>query len=100
MCGGRDSSKRGGKDGRGGRSGGRSQTIINGVDISDTTRNFTVNEWTSLGWNGGWAYVFQCQERMNGRGSGIRGGDRDGGRKYGCGGAPHNVKKLTPRKLV
>ena len=50
---------------RGERSGGQSQTIINGVDVSYPTRNFIANKWTRLGWNGGWVYVSQAQERMN-----------------------------------
>ena len=57
----RDGARRGGRDIRGGRSVGRSQTMINFFDVMDMTRNFTAAEWTSLGWNDGWAYVDQAR---------------------------------------
>ena len=44
--------------------------MINGVDISDPTRNFTAGECTSLGWNGGQAYFAQAREQFNVRGNG------------------------------
>ena len=53
MHGGRDGDEGGGRDKRGGRSGGISQTVINGVDVLNPTRHFTANEWTRLGWNSG-----------------------------------------------
>ena len=69
--------------------------MINGVDVSDPTRNFTADGWTSLCWNGGWAYIAQVRERMKKRGHRGRGGERDGGREYGCGGSTHNVNELN-----
>ena len=47
--------------------------MINVVDLLDPNRNFTANERTSLGWNGGQTYVAQERGRMNGRGRGIQG---------------------------
>ena len=52
--------------------------MINGIDISNPTRNFTDQEWDALGPNGGRAIVQQMRDRVNGRGRG-RGG-RSGGR--------------------
>jgi hypothetical protein len=71
-----------GRDGGRGRGGGlQSRTVINGVDASNPTRSFTDQEWDSLGYDGGRAYVVQARERMNNRGGG-RG--QDGGRgRYG-----------------
>ena len=79
-----------GRGGRGGRFGGRGgggrgrSNMINGVDVSDPTRNFTTQEWNDLTWNGGIAYVMQARERMGreGRGRG-RGRGRDDGRGGG-----------------
>ena len=69
------------RDGGRGRGGGNHRTVINGVDVSNPTRSFTEQEWDSLGYDGGRAYVVQARERMNNRGGG-RG--RDGGRgRYG-----------------
>ena len=62
--------------------------MIKGHEISDPTRNFTANEWTSLGWNGGKAYVAQALECMGRRGRGGKCGGRDGGRRYRSGGSP------------
>ena len=57
MRGGRDGAGRSRQDRRGGRRGGQSKTVINGVDVLDPTHNFTANGWNSLGCNGGRAYV-------------------------------------------
>ena len=80
MCGGHYGAVRGGKYGIGGNRGGRSQTMINSVDVSYPNSNFTANEWNSLGWNGGWVYVSQVRDNMNGRGSRGLGGGHGGGR--------------------
>ena len=69
--------------------------MINGVDVSDLIRNFTANEQTSLGWNGGQAYVAQTWERMNRIWSGGRGGDCDGGREHGHRGVSHNFHEMN-----
>ena len=79
MRGGHDGAGRSGQDLRGGSSGGRSRTMINGVDVLDMTPNFTADEFTSLGWNGGREYVARARERMNGRGRGGRGRGHNGG---------------------
>ncbi len=58
----------------GGHSGGRGgggndrSNFINGIDVSDLTQNFTDEEWRKLAYNGGWLYVAQAREQMNGRG--------------------------------
>jgi hypothetical protein len=36
--------------------------FINGVDVSDPTRNFMDEEWRKLVYNGGWLYVAQAHE--------------------------------------
>ena len=65
--------------------------MINVVDVLDTTRNFTANERTSLGWNGGQEYVAPERGRMNLIGCGIQGGSHDSGRGYGFRYDPRNV---------
>ena len=57
---------RGGR-GRSGR-GGRASHIINGIDVSDPTRNFTAQEWEALGPNNGCTTVLQMRNRANGAG--------------------------------
>ena len=64
--------ERGGRGGRGGRGrgsgaqGGRgAATIINGIDVTDLTRNFQDPEWEALGYNGGRAYVMQARDQIN-----------------------------------
>ena len=47
--------------------------VINVVNVLDPTSNFTGNERTSLGWNGGQAYVAQEHGLMNGRRRGSQG---------------------------
>ena len=61
----------------------------------DPARKFTANEWNSLGWNGGRAYVANVRERMNVIGHGGRVQGRDGGREYRRGGGPCNVNELN-----
>jgi hypothetical protein len=54
--------------------------VINGIDVTDLNRNFTVQEWEALGPNNGRAIVLQMRECASGR------GNRDGrGRGRGCG---------------
>ena len=57
MRGSRDGEIRGGRDRRRGMSGGRSQMMINGVDVLDPTCYYTADEWTRLGWNYGRVYL-------------------------------------------
>ena len=98
MCGVRDSGGRDGQYGRGGRGIGRSQIIINGVDVLDQTLNFTADEWNILGWNGGRSHVSHEREQMNGRGHGGQCGVRYGVRGYGSGGGPRNVHEFNTNK--
>jgi hypothetical protein len=82
---------RGGRNGRGGRSSGRSngrggriggntaRINFNGIDATDPTRPFTSAEWDQLG-NAGRAYVNRERERLHGGG---RGNNRGGGRGDG-----------------
>jgi hypothetical protein len=68
----------------GGRSGGRDgnnrmRVVMNGVDVTDTSRNFTSDEWDKLRACGGHSYVAQRREYLCGRTHG-RGG------RGGCGG--------------
>jgi hypothetical protein len=60
-----------------GRGGNDRSNFINGIDVSDLTQNFMDEEWRKLVYNGGWLYVAQACEQMNGRGCG--GHDGSGG---------------------
>ena len=80
---------RGGRYGRGGRGGRDSndRVVINGVDVSDPTRNFTQDEWNPLGPTQN--YVIQRHMEIHGRGNRYqgqhaRGGGRDGQRNIGA----------------
>jgi hypothetical protein len=75
---------RGGR-GRGsaGRGRGNNPNIINGIDISDPTRNFTSQEWEALG--AGRALVTQMRNRANGQNNNNGGGGRGRGRGRGRG---------------
>ena len=78
---------RGCYSGRGGRrdSGrGSQRTEINGVDVTNPNRNFTADEWESLGVGGGRAYVMQRREALAGHGRFSDG--RGGGEARGTGG--------------
>jgi hypothetical protein len=89
---------RGGR-GRGGGYQGRGNhtNMINGVDISDPTRNFTSQEWDTLG--EGRAIVMQMRNRANGRGNNNQGTGRGRGRGRGRGGnrnaGTNNVSSVT-----
>jgi hypothetical protein len=80
--GGRGRFRRGGRSGeRGGRDNGRgrgrnsrSRVQINGIDVSDPTRNFTTDEWERLG--AARSYVTQQRSIANGRNSGGRNAGR------------------------
>lgn len=73
--------------GRGQNHGGRAHRVtMNGVDVSDVTRNYTSEEWDKLRQVGGQHYVYQRREFLNGRtGRGERGG-RGGSNRGGGGG--------------
>jgi hypothetical protein len=76
---------RGGRGGgRGGRGGGRGNQqqnthLMNGIDVSDPTRNFTAQEWETLG-PANRAILFEMRNRAQGRGAGGRGRGRGRGR--------------------
>ena len=62
---------------------------MNGVDVTDVTRNVTSDEWDKLHGCGGHTYVYQRRDYLSGRGG--RGGRSNrGGRRGGYGGRdPH-----------
>ena len=62
----------------GGRDGGRMKVVMNGVDVTDISRNFTSDEWEKLRACGGHTYVAQRREYLSGRNGGR--GDNRGGR--------------------
>ena len=57
--------------------GGRMRVHMNGVDVTDVTRNFTSDEWDKLRAVGGHTYVYQRRDFLSGNNSG-RGGRGDG----------------------
>jgi hypothetical protein len=82
---------RGGSGGRGG--GGKQKVIMNGVDVTDVSRNYTVDEWAKLKDVGGHTYVYSRRDFLNNRGSGRfdgRGGGRGGRGRGGSGRATDN----------
>jgi hypothetical protein len=95
--GGRGRGRFGNRSGRGGRgrSGpGRGKHTINGIDVTDPTRNFTAEEWEALGPNNGRALVMQMRERSNNRG-GWTGHGRGRGRGNNSTRAERNVNAVT-----
>ncbi len=62
----------------GGRDRGRMRVIMNGVDVTDISRNFTSDEWEKLRACGGHTYVAQRREYFSMRNGGR--GDARGGR--------------------
>jgi len=85
----------GGRFGRGTGRGGRGDrtTVINGVDVSDPTRQFNEQEWAALEHNGGRAHVVQARERMSHSGRGR--GRGDGGRGCGRGHQQRNASAVN-----
>ena len=72
---------RGSPGGRGGgRDGSRMGVNMNGVDVTDVSRNFTSDEWNKLKACGGHTYVYQRRDFLNGR-TGGREGREGRGRK-------------------
>jgi hypothetical protein len=62
------------------------RVTMNGVDVSDVTRNYTSDEWDKLRQVGGQHYVYQRREFLNGRtGRGER-GNCGGSNRGGSGG--------------
>ena len=82
---GRGRGRHGGRQGgRGNHTGGRMKANMNGVDVTDVTRNFTSEEWEKLKAVGGHTYVYQRRDFLSGRGG--RDGGRSGGRTNRGGG--------------
>lgn len=61
------------------------KVVMNGVDVTDVTRNFTSDEWDKLRAVGGHTYVYQRRDFLSGN-SGRGGRDNRGGRGGGRGG--------------
>jgi hypothetical protein len=71
---------RGRHGGRGGsNTGGRMKVVMNGVDVTDVTRNFTSDDWDKLRAVGGHTYVYQRRDYLSGN-AGRGGRDNRGGR--------------------
>ena len=75
----------------GGRDNNRMRVVMNGVDVTDISRNFTSDEWDKLRACGGHAYVTQRREYLSGGRHGGRSDNRGGrggrdGRGYNSGG--------------
>jgi hypothetical protein len=78
-----------GRNGGRGTSGGRQKVTMNGVDVTDVTRNFTADDWDKLRAVGGHTYVYQRREYLSGS---SRGRGRDGrGARGGRGGRGHQA---------
>jgi hypothetical protein len=73
---------RGRHGGRGGNTGGgnRMRVVMNGVDVTDVTRNFTSDDWDKLRACGGHTYVYQRRDFLNGNSGRGTGRDARGGR--------------------
>ncbi len=66
---------------------------MNGVDVTDVSRNYTVDKWAKLKDVGGHTYVYSRRDFLNNRGSGRfdgRGGGRGGRGRGGSGRATDN----------
>lgn len=75
---GRGRGRNSGGRGSGGRDNNRMRVVMNGVDVTDISRNFTSDEWEKLRACGGHTYVAQRREYLSGRHGGR--GDRSGAR--------------------
>ena len=65
------------------------KVVMNGVDVTDVTRNYTSDEWEKLKVCGGHTYVYQRRDFLNGRmhgREGRAGRNGRGGRGYAGGG--------------
>ena len=45
------------------------KVVMNGIDVTDVTRNFTSKDWDKLCTCGGHSYVYQHREYTSGRGN-------------------------------
>lgn len=88
---------RGGRGGNGRGNGSNSLHIINGIDVSDPSRNFTSQEWEALG-PANRAIVLEMRNRANSRNNnsgGGRGRGRGRGRGEGARNASATVSSVT-----
>jgi hypothetical protein len=95
---GRGRGRHGGRGGNAG-SGNRMRVVMNGVDVTDVTRNFTSDDWDKLRACGGHTYVYQRREFLNGTGG--RGGGRDNrGGRGGRGGRGSHAGRHNDRPAI
>lgn len=85
----------------GGREGNRNMRVhMNGVDVTDVSRNFTSDEWDKLRACGGHTYVNQRRDFLSGRSRGDRGGGRGrGGGRYGDNSTQQSNATGVPRTV-
>ena len=72
--------------------------VMNGVDVTDVTRNFTSDDWDKLRACGGHTYVYQRRDFLNGGGCGGR--DNQGGRGDGRHAGRHNDHPAAERNVA
>ena len=80
----------------GGRGRGNNTHVINGIDVSDPTRNFSAQEWETLG-PANRALVMEMRNRANGqeRGTGGRGRGQGRGRGNETAGRSATISAVT-----
>jgi hypothetical protein len=89
--------------GAGGRRGGQMKVVMNGVDVTDVTRNYTSDEWEKLKVCGGHTYVYQRRDFLNGRmygREGRAGRNGRGGRGYAGGGRDGTTNGSEQRNVA
>jgi hypothetical protein len=76
---------------------------MNSVDVTDVTRNYTLDEWDKLRQVGGHTYVYQHREFLSGRtgrGDRGRGGNRASGRGFNSGRYSERQGDNEPRAIA
>jgi hypothetical protein len=96
--GGRGRGRHGSRGGRHSGGGGRMNVVMNGVDVTDVTRNFTSDDWDRLRACGGHTYVYQRRDFLNGGGRGGR--DNRGSRGSGRHAGRHNDRPAEERHVA
>jgi hypothetical protein len=79
------------------------RVTMNGVDVTDVTRNYTSDEWDKLRQVGGHTYVYQRREFLSGRtgrGDRGRGGNRASGRSFSSGHYNEHQGDNEPRAIA
>ena len=88
------------------------KVVMNGVDVTDVTRNFTADDWDKLRTIGGHTYVHQRRDFLNGNfsrggrdnrgGRGGRGGRETAGQQIDCpaNGEERNVAAANVTDIV